>query len=1034
MTSAMTNWQSEFGLDPDVDPDFIMDPAEISDEIPQAYTLRQAFDDLELNGILCTDNTPLIYFRCVDAIEPELVTRLHRQFWNHGRAPILVLISKNEIHVYSGMSRPKEHENSDEKPGSLITQLERVGPKLQAFILSVRSGSFFKEHAKSFGPYNRVDQDLLRNLGNTRDCLREQVSDTKMFELLDALLCRLVFTCYLFDRHVIDKQYLKEIGLKGDHLRDLLKVRPQSKAKRQLYKLFTKLGADFNGDLFAEDLSSESSSITDGHIDILYEFFHATDVSTGQKAFWPYDFKFIPIETISAIYEHFLKKENKKDGAFYTPRFLAEITLDTALEGFESLLDRTYLDPACGSGIFLVGLFNRMADEWSRKYPRARNDKRADELRELMCSSLRGVDKDLTACRITAFSLYLAYLDKLDSVGIQELQKKGRALPNLVVNPTREKPCGHVATQAIIKCTDFFLENVSSLPKVDLVIGNPPWGSIAASNTPAGRWCENQNKEIPDKQIASAFIWKSADHTLPKGKVCLVLPSGVLFNQGPKAVTFQNDWVRSYTIDRILNLADLRLVLFHKALHPALVVRYSQNAPDESNHKIEYWAPKVSWSLTQAEIVTIFPEDRSQLSLSDLLVNLAGPDAPQIWKHSFWGTPRDQKFLDRLLDYPRLNALIQRPGDKLEDKPWILSEGFQPVGKNDKAKALKLPSRKFIGARSTALNLFLHKTDCVDISSTMNVRERSNSNTKIYKAPHVLITKGFNRIAFADFSVSFQHAVRGINGPKKDRNLLIFLTAFLKSRLAKYVGFHTASSWAIYRPMLHVNEILRLPFPLPHNLEDEDRAQCIVDEVAGLVDGASHEVKHSTLRRDQIIERTTSEIEPLVEEYFGVHPLEKILIEDTLNVIIPSIQVKSPKKPVPTMSYATQNNQTIYVKRLCSTLNLWSTRTGRIVKGEVGQSSDLGIGLAKITITAADSRCDSVGELQQDLLPLLHKLLNSIPREQQSIDPVRGLMVFDKNLLYLVKPIWQRHWTQSAALNDADMIAGTILMKTMEPA
>ena len=103
----------------------------------------------------------------------------------------------------------------------------------------------------------------------------------------------------------------------------------------------------------------------DGHVQTLCEFFHGTDVRTGQGRFWPYDFGYIPVETISAIYEHFLKSDDDRAGAFYTPRFLADIVLDTALEGTRSLVGKTFLDPACGSGIFLVGLFNRLAWDWA---------------------------------------------------------------------------------------------------------------------------------------------------------------------------------------------------------------------------------------------------------------------------------------------------------------------------------------------------------------------------------------------------------------------------------------------------------------------------------------------------------------------------------------------------------------------------------------------------------------------------------------------------------------------------------------------
>src|SRR5690606_25220022 len=121
-----------------------------------------------------------------------------------------------------------------------------------------------------------------------------------------------------------------------------------------------------------------------------------TDVITGQGAFWAYDFEMIPIETISAIYEHFLKAENpegkKKTGAFYTPRFLAEITLDIALEGIDTLLDKRFLDPACGSGIFLVGLFNRLAEEWKRQNKTARYDRRASALIAILRDNIAGCD------------------------------------------------------------------------------------------------------------------------------------------------------------------------------------------------------------------------------------------------------------------------------------------------------------------------------------------------------------------------------------------------------------------------------------------------------------------------------------------------------------------------------------------------------------------------------------------------------------------------------------------------------------------
>ena len=68
----------------------------------------------------------------------------------------------------------------------------------------------------------------------------------------------------------------------------------------------------------------------------------------------------------------------------------------------------------------------------------------------------------------------------------------------------------------------------------------------------------------------------------------------------------------------------------------------------------------------------------------------------------------------------------------------------------------------------------------------VTVRSGSNKGTDVFRTPHVLVAKGFTSTAFADFDVSFQDAVRGISGRKEDRDLLIFLAAYLRSALATF--------------------------------------------------------------------------------------------------------------------------------------------------------------------------------------------------------------------------------------------------------
>ena len=1032
--SVLDNWQADFAIDPRSKPNFFASKEDLTSAVPQAHVLRHAFDRLELDGVLCSKNTPLIYFKAVDQIELDEVLELHRAFWNHGGAPILALVSQDYVRIYSGMSRPVSADRIQRDPPFLVDTLDRVTRGLREFVVSVESGEYFRRHVRSFDPAQRVDRDLLTNLRQARDLLGEASKRRISPRVLDALLCRVVFTCYLFDRGVIVPKYLRDLGIpNAKHLRDILQMQPIRQAKASLYRLFEELGRDFNGDLFSDDLIAESTQITNKHIDILRDFFAGTVLESRQQVFWPYNFAYIPIETISAIYEHFLKDRDQKDGAFYTPRFLVELLLDGALERFTTLLGKKFLDPACGSGIFLVGLFNRIAEEWKQANPTAKYDRRARELLRLLQQCLFGVDKNSTACRITAFSLNLAYLNQLTPSDIQRLQKKRGALPRLVLDPDRHDGAPKRGEPPRnIHCADFFQDHGHFPSGVDLVLGNPPWGSIATDATPASKWCVKNEKPLPDKQIAIAFIWKAATHTSEYGRVCFVLPHGTLVNHGSKALDFQKTWFQQHQIHRVLNLADLRKFLFRHATHPAVVIEFNNADRDLQDGQIDYWVPKADWLITQAEIIDINPIDRNTISVSQLLADLAQADAPQLWTQRYWASRRDLRLLDKLSLYPRLRDHVRRPAEKDDSKTWICAEGYQPVNVNDDptyVKTITLPSRKFINATNQDIDLFILPTDCYSHDSNIIfVRGKSNTNTDIYRAPHVLITKGFKRIAYTGFDVTFQHALRGIHGPKKDRELLLFLAAYLRSDLAQYFAFHTSPNRSMFHEEVHVEELLRLPFPLPSQQPNRTRCDAIVNEVARITGDAMQQTRINFMARHNATQAATDAIAPLVDQYFDIQPSERILIEDTMNILLPSIQPSQRTMPVPTVAPSTTDQHDLYVNRVCDTLNMWAKTGQYVVRGEMVSSAELGIGIAKLEKVERSDVQQPMEGIGQDLLGAFDRLRLAIPRSQRTLNPTRELMVFDQDSLYVVKPIGQRYWSQTAALNDADEIAGTILM------
>ena len=115
----------------------------------------------------------------------------------------------------------------------------------------------------------------------------------------------------------------------------------------------------------------EFSGATEAVIDILY----------GDKDYFEYDFSAIPADVLGAVYENYLgyklkqskkdldlskdKRKRKEQGIYYTPRFIVDYIVQNALgpvldkcKSINDLQKIKVLDPACGSGSFLVAAMN----------------------------------------------------------------------------------------------------------------------------------------------------------------------------------------------------------------------------------------------------------------------------------------------------------------------------------------------------------------------------------------------------------------------------------------------------------------------------------------------------------------------------------------------------------------------------------------------------------------------------------------------------------------------------------------------------
>ena len=169
----------------------------------------------------------------------------------------------------------------------------------------------------------------------------------------------------------------------------------------------------------------------------------------------PYVWAALPVEILGNIYEKFLGSEitfknikgghtasveqkpeiKKAGGVFYTPRYIVEYivsqTLGKKLEGLTTAQADaiTVLDPACGSGSFLVGaykyLLNWYLEQYTKSEPAAKNALKenkivettrglslsVEEKKRILTGHIFGVDIDSQAVEVTKLSLFLQMLE-----------------------------------------------------------------------------------------------------------------------------------------------------------------------------------------------------------------------------------------------------------------------------------------------------------------------------------------------------------------------------------------------------------------------------------------------------------------------------------------------------------------------------------------------------------------------------------------------------------------------------------------------
>ena len=466
--------------------------------------------------------------------------QLRRYAWT-AKLPLSVLTDFEEFSVYDCRFKPAPREDAAKARIMYVTYdqyAERWDEIAAVFSREAVWGGDFDRYAettRSKRGTQEVDAAFLQSIEEWRLLLARNIAlrnaglgVRELNYAVQQIIDRVIFLRICEDRDIEPYEQLK----------DTLRSRP---AYPQLVELFRRADDRYNSGLFhfrAEAGRAEGP-------DTLTPALHVDDkvlagiIGSLYYPDSPYEFSVLGADILGDVYEQFLGSvirltpahravvEQKPDvrkagGVYYTPRYIVdyivEQTVGKLIDGKTpgQIAGLRVLDPACGSGSFLLGAYGRLLDhhrDWYVEHPTAAGRREiyqgvggdwfltTGEKKRILLNNIYGVDLDAQAVEVTKLSLLLKVLEEEsgETLGTQAALWQERALPDLgsnvkcgnsLIGPDfyegRQMGLGLLDDEEAYRINAF--DWVAEFPAImraggfDAVIGNPPYVSFGLRN------------------------------------------------------------------------------------------------------------------------------------------------------------------------------------------------------------------------------------------------------------------------------------------------------------------------------------------------------------------------------------------------------------------------------------------------------------------------------------------------------------------------------------------------------------------------
>ena len=994
--------------------------------------------------IFFVENNPIVVFAKYSGDNNEKI-RCYNKLWSLARPRILFLECDGELSVIDLAQKPVRQDDEKRKLKSLETlnKINNVAEQLQAYHRdNIESGKVFEKGR--FGDIKyRADKSLISDLKMVRSELIEAGLNGDKLKYAHALIGRSIFIRYLEDRNILTEDYFKKVAHQKAGWADLIN-NPSSREefdfsdinalyprllqdKEFTYALFKALSIDFNGDMFP-DVEQEEQHVEIEHLQLIQNLLYGK-VGIQQKLyFFSYNFDIIPLDLISAIYEEFYhptsneadkKSKVRQNGAYYTPPVLVEFVLSRVLDASILQTNPRVLDPACGSGIFLVEAFRRMV-----RYKWLLNQKPLDfdELKVILSKQIFGIEVNEEAASITTFSLYLAMLHYLDPPSIQEQIRLGNTLPNLLT--TEKKSKNHYNT---IHVANAFSIDKKILGDIDVIVGNPPWGAPgnnADSETKERQkimldWCKSNSYPIGDKEPSQAFLWRTLDFLKEDSSGVLLTSAGVLFKHSTTTQSFRREWMAKVRLKEVFNFTHVRKFFFKGAVSPFVMIHFSKSK--QGKNPVEYWSAKQVVSLKETQAVLLSKNDRAFLVDQDLTDN-------RTWKVNWFGSHADMVFLTQLgYSCKKLVDAIDR------------NKSGQGVSPNPNKYTTEMLPQKILIKKS-----FVRYENALLFDNTPKYVYRIG-RIDSYFGKRLLIQRGISekndargkiisRYETKDFC--FTNAINGIILNEDNSEQYLFFLGILWSSFSRYYFFNITANWGLWHHEIHLNdELLQLPIPNQLSGEEIDRVTTIVDKLRNYHPQEQGLLHPDGIPRDKIgaqRNKWESELDDAVFDLYEFTEEQRDLIRDCCEVTLPFFY--KPYTSVGAMP-AVKNGDTAWIQNYA---HIFARRWKPYLDDSMIMRADVYIGASGNMIAfefyPADDGDKWDLKLKENtwskLLDEISKsLLKPMGTSQILLDGI--VQVVSEDSIIIIKRNEKRFWTRSLAREDAESTLCKRMIDTM---